>query len=787
MDFEIQKPRLKISVRHLVAYTLRSGDLDLTTFGSPSSSSAIRLHQTIQDSRPKEYEREVPVHYEYETEDYVLEISGRIDGVYRYPDEVIIDEIKTTNKDLDQLIDSENVLHWGQVKCYAFLYAQSHHLLTIATQLTYFNHQNRQMKELRHAFDVFTLEEFFNKIANQYLEWIDKVYKWIELRNITIRELTFPYDNMRAGQEEIIKGVKSAIEKSHQLLIQAPTGIGKSMAVIYPSIKAIPVKKIKKIFYLTARTTGRTAAEDAIDLLREKGLKLKSVHLTAKKKICFNPEKMCDGTECTYARKFYDRINTAINDAFQWDSLSLEVIESISLEHQVCPFELSLEIAQWVDFVICDYNYVFDPRVYLRRFFQDSPNEYVFLVDEAHNLVDRSREMYSSVLEEESINRLLDLLEGNLSKLCHRLKKVKNWMVDFRKEKGNKPTPFADQDPPGVYRILKDFSSQTEKWLSLNEKADFRQDLVEFYFEVQNFIQTLERYTDRYKTCYQWRNESLSVKLFCVDPSTHLKESLEQSKATVFFSGTLSPMHYFIKSFGCDDDAQILLLPAPFHKHHFCAIIHANISTLYKEREMTKVQVAKSIYDFVLQKPGNYLVYYPSYQYMMKIFDIFRSIDAVISTVVQSPRMSEYEKEAFVKRFNQDISDPVIGFAVLGGVFSESIDLMGDRLTGAVIVGPGLPKVSLEREVIKDYFDRASGNGFAFSYQIPGMIKTIQAAGRVIRSENDRGVVLLIGSRFRKNSYRSLLPDDWNIAQVDHPGEMIDTLRKFWGRKIMAV
>ena len=780
------KPRIRVPIRRLVEFTLRSGDLDLTTFGSGSSTEAIRAHQEIQASRPKEYASEVHISLEYETEAYVLDISGRIDGVYRYSDETIIDEIKTTKKGIDGLMDSKNPLHWGQVKCYAYVYARLHNLTTIITQLTYYNLDSKQKRESRQSFDIFTLEEFFDSLITKYLEWFETVLEWVQLRNVSIQEMSFPFESKRPGQDDIMVGVEEAISEHGQLLIQAPTGIGKSMAVIYPSIKAIPGGQVSKIFFLTARTTGKATAEDSLAILRGKGLKCKSITLTAKKKVCFNPDKLCNGKECKYARGYYDRINKALLDGYKQDSFSRDVIESLSLEHRVCPFEFSLELSQWVDFITCDYNYVFDPRVYLRRFFQEGMNGYVFLVDEAHNLVDRARAMYSAALDEASLDSLMTRLEDKLPKVHKRLAGLKTWMVDFRinTNQNHEQDTFAEKDPPWDLCVrLKHFTSQTGKWLSLNQHTNFRQVLLEFYFEVQGFLQIIERYDESYATCYDRTDNDLRVKLFCIDPSAHLKEPLQRSNATVFFSGTLSPMHYFIASLGCDEAARTMLLPSPYDSENLCVLIAWNISTLYKHRESTKADVARFIFHLVRQKKENCLIYFPSYQYMKQVVDIFETMDADIDTIVQSPRMTEYERDVYIDRFHQGTGNPVVGFAVLGGVFAESIDLLGERLTGAVIVGVGLPKISLERELIKEYFNQVNGSGFAFSYQIPGMIKVLQAAGRVIRSEHDQGTVLLIGRRYTQDPYRSLMPEEWNPIGVEDADCIDEILQSFWKQK----
>lgn len=777
------KRTLRISVRALVDYALRCGDLDLTIFGSGHPVEAIRAHQRIQKSRPKEYTPEIPVHHRIETEDYGLEVSGRIDGLYNYSDRVIIDEIKTTKKDLHQLVQTENESHWGQAKCYAYIYALQHHLQDIEVQLTYVHLDYEARKELRRSFDRETLQKFFDTLIAQYLQWADTIVDWIRMRNDSINALSFPFTMYRPGQDEMMEAVASTINQRGQLFIQAPTGIGKTMAVIFPSLNALSQGHVFKIFYLTARTTGKTAAETALDVLRNNGLKLKSLTLTAKQKICFNPEKLCNGHDCTFAKGYYDRINKALHDAFTHDSFTRDTIVSFAQKHHVCPFEFSLELSLWVDCIIGDYNYAFDPRVYLKRFFQNGDDDYLLLVDEAHNLVDRAREMYSAELFKQPILAVRRQVKNRLPQIYHSLGKLNSWMFTERKKCNEEGNPRAQSElPDDVCSLLKDFTAYAEDWLKLNLSSPFRQQLVDLYFEAKRFLHTAERFDDNYATCYTNTGKDFSIKLFCIDPARHLRDTIGRIRATIFFSATLSPMHYFIESLGCDESARTLRLPSPFDKENLCVLIAGKISALYKYREFTKIDVARTVSLLIDQKRGNYLIYFPSYEYMKMVYEIFRERRPRINTIVQSARMTERDREIFIEKFIHETNNHLVGFAVMGGVFAESIDLLGDRLTGAVIVGVGLPPVSLERELIKNYFDSVNESGFAFAYVYPGMIKVLQAAGRVIRSETDRGVIFLIDTRFATPAYSSLLPQEWRPVLINKFDTIGEVLRNFWKR-----
>ncbi|UCC11808.1 MAG: ATP-dependent DNA helicase [candidate division WOR-3 bacterium] len=778
-----KKQNLGISVRELVAYALRSGDLDTTQFGTVSPTDAIAAHTIVQNVRPSGYRREIPIHHQVETDDFVLEVSGRIDGLFTQTDPAIVEEIKTTREDLATISQREDPYHWGQVKTYAYMYAREHDLDRIGVQLTYFQREHGTMKEVRRSYTAAELSIFFNDLVKAYLEWAGMVVRWREVRDASIRNLTFPFESYRAGQEQMLQEVGMIIEQQSQLLVQAPTGIGKTMAVLLPSIHAIAGKQVSQSFYLTARTTGRQAAETTLNILRSTGLKLKSLSLTAKEKICFNPDRLCHPEECAYARGHFSRVNAALKDAFMQDSFTRDTIITLAKKHRVCPFEFALDLSMWVDCVVCDYNYVFDPGVFLRRFFEGSGGEYVLLIDEAHNLVDRAREMYSAALTRLEIQRVRNAVKGHLGGVHRILGRVNAWMIEQRTRCEEARNPIAEREPPAeLYTLLRDFTKAAEKWLIKNKPARFREPLLDLYFDARTFLKTFDRYDDNYATCYLNDQRDITVRLFCIDPSRYLRETLERCRSAVFFSGTMKPMHYFIESIGCDDTAATLTLPSPFPNHNLCTLVASRVSTLYKHRERTKIAVAQMIYSFVEAKKGNFLVFFPSYKYMKMIHDVIHIQRPDLTILVQDAGMSEHEREQFLARFCTSNDALLVGFAVMGGVFAESIDLIGDRLTGAVIVGVGLPGISLERELIRMYFDDVNNCGYAFAYQFPGMIRVLQAAGRVIRSETDRGAVLMIGTRFAGEPYRSLLPEDWQTRDVENGNVMREILNEFWGR-----
>jgi len=775
------KRELHIAVRELVQHALLSGDLIMAFVGSTRSADAIRAHQKIQNARPDSYQAEVPVSRRIETDHLILTVSGRIDGIFTLPDRVIIEEIKTTSRSLDDCAQNQNPLHWGQAKTYAYMYAAGHDWNEIDVQLTYYQIGKGDLCECREHFAISALESFFNDLVARYLQWAETIADWCQLRDNSIHKLQFPFDSYRPGQRAMAVEVYRTIKNNGQLLIQAATGIGKTIATVFPSVKAIGEGLSKKIFYLTARTTGRAVAEKALDELRAGGLKIKSITLTAKEKICFSPDSACHPDECKFARGHYDRLNEALAYIFSRDAFTRDCIEQTAEHFQVCPFEFSLDLSLWADVIICDYNYAFDPRVFLRRFFQDENGEYTFLIDEAHNLVDRSREMFSAEIHKQPVLDVRRAVKDSLPHIYKCLGKINAWLVKARKtceEYG--PSLAQDEPPADLYPHLRHFLQITENWLVQNIKTSFREPLLELFFAISGFMRVSEQYDHSYTTCYEKTGKALKLKLFCIDPSGHLKNTLNRCRAAIFFSATMTPMRYFKAILGCDAHAGQMILPSPFPPENLCLFISDRISTLYRHRTRTRPEVARAMLTLVSQAKGNYLLFFPSYEYMMMVYDWFHAQSPEIETVLQTPAMPEAERDTFLKRFELKNSQTLVGFAVMGGIFGEGIDLVGKRLSGAAIVGVGLPALSLENDLIRKYFARERNAGFEYAYLYPGINRVLQAAGRVIRTGNDRGTVLLIDQRYATFRYKSLLPEHWQPVRVQDENQLVESLRRFW-------
>jgi len=777
------KRNLNISVRELVEHILRSGDLERSAFrtGQRNTLEAIRAHQKIQASRPAGYDREVTVCRRFETERFILDISGRIDGVMSTPDSTVVEEIKTTTGDIETLARAENPLHWGQVKCYASLYADECGFDRIVAQLTYYHLGTGEIHEIQRTFKREELEEFFRSLVERYLDWAETLTEWYRIRDDSIAELVFPFETYRAGQRAMAAAVYTAIRDGGRLILQAPTGTGKTMGVLFPALKALGAGLTGKIFYLTARTTGKSIAEQTIDIIRERELRIKSLVLTAREKICLNPGVSCSADECGYARGFYDRINDALAAMFRIDAFTREAIEDVAQRFRVCPFELSLELAQWADCIICDYNYAFDPTVYLRRFFLEDNSDFTFLVDEAHNLPDRAREMFSAELAKQPVLDLRRTIGQALPEVRRCLGTINTRFLELRKCCDTPDrTIYGQEAPSSLFMPLNRFIRTAEKWLVRNISAPFREALIDWYFEASGFLRVAERYDDSYATLYEKDSRDMKVKLFCIDPADQMKEALSRCRSAVFFSATVVPTDYFKHLLGCGDRDSELMLPSPFPPEHLRVIIANRVSTLYKRRDMTKHTVARSIAAFIQEHRGNYLVFFPSYEYLTLIHDIVAAEFPGFETIVQERGMTEAERAEFIGRFCRDNPETLAGFAVMGGVFGEGIDLIGDRLTGAVIVGVGLPGISPERELIRDYFARILNAGFEYAYLYPGMNRVLQAAGRVIRSETDRGAILLIDERFGTARYVSLFPREWETVHVHDEEELRNVMDIFW-------
>lgn len=777
-----ERNEIRISVRNLVEFVLRRGDLDTRFVGSSRAVEGTRAHQKIQNSYIDGYDSEVSLSCSIEYNNFLFKIEGRADGILKEEDKFCIDEIKSTTKPLEEIDENYNILHWAQAKCYGYIFAKENDLDFIDIQLTYYNIDTEEIKYIRKTFSINELKEFFYSLIDKYLVWANHILNWTEVRDYSIKALDFPYEGYRRGQRKLAIAAYKTIVDSKKLFAQAPTGIGKTISTLFPAVKAVGEGLTRKIFYLTAKTITREAALDCIKIMNKKGLRFKVLTLTAKDKICFKEESICNPEKCEFAKGHFDRVNNAILSILKnEDIITREIVEKYAKDYSVCPFELSLDLAIWADCIICDYNYVFDPRVYLKRFFLENNNDYVFLVDEAHNLVDRSREMFSAELYKKDFLALKRVMKDKNIEIYKQLGKLNSFMLKMKKKCGEEDYCIEKEGIDDIFYPLRKSLSSTEEWLSENEGADGHKELLELYFNILAYVKISELYDERYVTYIEKDKEDVKIKMFCLDPSHLLKDALNRGKASIFFSATLAPLNYFKEILGGDEEDYSIRLSSPFDAKNLCLLIANNISTRYRNRQNTYSIIGDYLKRLTEQKKGNYLIFFPSYKYMDEVYCRFVDKYTDIKVIIQKTPMNEKEREEFLQAFKNNTEESMVGFAVMGGIFSEGIDLKGDKLVGAIVVGVGLPQLCLERNIIREYFQDKNRCGYEYAYMYPGMNKVLQAAGRVIRTEEDKGVVLLIDDRFMYSSYQVLFPLGWKrykrLLSIDDINRVTN---KFW-------
>ena len=778
------KSKIKISIRNLVELVLRSGDIDNRLVSSSRMLEGTRIHQKIQKESGEKYNKEVYLSFDYEIEGYVISIEGRADGIITEQEGIVIDEIKSTARPLEYIDDDFSLLHWAQVKCYAYIYAVQNELQEIFIQLTYFQVETEEKKIIRKQLTLTELQEFMNELLSRYLVWAGMSDKWTTLRDISIKNMQFPFEAYRKGQRELAVAVYKTIMQEKKLFVQAPTGIGKTISTLFPAVKAVGEEHISKIFYLTAKTITRQVAEEAFSKMRSTGLRFRTITLTAKDKICFNKDGSCNPDFCEYAKGHFNRVNSAMIDILQnTEFLSREIIEEYAKKHTVCPFEFALDLSLWADCIICDYNYVFDPRVYLKRFFLNSTGDYAFLIDEAHNLVDRAREMFSAQINKSAYFEAKKLMKDKQPKIAKLLNKINSYMITLRKQCSEEGFIITPNELNDLYKLLNKFINESEEWILKNQNQNIEgfDQMLEIYFNSISFLKISEFYDERYVTFIEAKASEVRVKLFCIDPSYLLADAVKRGKTAVFFSATLTPLSYFIDILGGSAEDYNINLRSPFENKNLCLLVNDSVSTKYRNRENSYDRIVEIINATVNKKIGNYIVYFPSYKYMNEVYFRFTEKYPEIDTMLQQSVMSEEERESFLDRFKPDAKQTLVCFGVMGGIFSEGIDLKGDRLIGAIIVGVGLPQISTEQDIIMNYFAKKNGMGYENAYMYPGMNKVLQASGRVIRSESDIGVVLLIDERFSNYEYKCLFPKHWeHNMRVGSIKDLELKLGKFW-------
>lgn len=777
----MERAVIRISVRNLVEFVLRNGDIDNRIAAADKDAMLLgaNIHRKIQRRMGPEYHAEVSLKYKLACKEFDLQIEGRADGVIETPDGIVIDEIKGIVKDLDLLTEAI-AMHQSQAMCYAYIYAAQQELDVIGVQLTYCHMETEEIKRFQQVYTKGYLTEWFLGVAGQYEKWARYQMKWKEKRNRSIKAIEFPFP-YREGQRELVVSAYKTILRKKKLFIQAPTGVGKTIASIFPAVKAVGEGLAEKIFYLTAKTITRTVAQQAFEVLKEQALRYKVITLTAKEKICFCEETQCNPDACAYAKGHYDRVNDAVYELITTaDNMSRELIEEQARKWNVCPFEMGLDVSTWVDAVICDYNYVFDPNAHLKRFFGDGVSgEYLFLVDEAHNLVERGRDMYSAALCKEDVLKVKRLVKTEDVKLAGRLEDCNKQLLSLKRECEEYQILNSVAH---IYLKLLNLMGEMERFLEECKKEDIREEVLELYFVVRMFVNIYERLDENYLIYSEMGTDGkFWLNLFCVNPAKNLKEYLDKGNSTMFFSATLLPIHYYKKLLSTEPDDYAVYASSPFEEKNRLLLMGADVSTKYTKRGEDMYQkYAAYLKQVACAKKGNYIAFFPSYQFMEQVYEAFADGEEEVEYVIQSKYMSEEAREIFLENFEEAGDKSLMGFCVMGGIFSEGIDLVEDKLIGAVIIGTGLPQVCRERELLKTYFDQLGMRGFDYAYLYPGMNKVLQSAGRVIRTDLDRGIILLLDERFCDYRYQETFPREWKrfeMCTVENVGKRIEA---FW-------
>ena len=784
----MEKPKVRISVRNLVEFILRSGDLD-NSRGSSGDKEAMlkggRLHRKIQRSMKGNYQAEVSLKKESEYEDVIIQVEGRADGIFTEDGEFWIDEIKGTYGNL-QAMEVPVPVHRAQAMCYGWIYGEKEGLSQIGIQMTYSHLDTEDTRRFREIFSMEELKNWYQKLLDDYHKWISCSLSWKKERNASMKDLQFPFP-YREGQREIVSGVYHTVSSKKTLFVQAPTGVGKTMSAIFPSVRAIGEGKGETLFYLTAKTITGTVAWEAFHTLRENGLKFKVTAITAKEKLCFLDSPECTPEKCPYAKGHFDRVNDAVYELWTTEEVySREVIRAHAEKWQVCPFEMCLDLSVWVDGVICDYNYAFDPNVHLKRFFGENiSGDYIFLIDEAHNLVERGREMYSAEISRQTLFTLRKKIRKHFPKLARALDKASRQMLELEEDLKASQNPYQVLSNPGVLPVtFLTISGELEEILEeKNLEEELRKEILEFYFVVRDFLNVSELVDENYVVYTECFGENdFRLRLFCVNPAANLSEYLKKGRSAVFFSATLFPMLYYRELLTTETDAYGIYVQSPFSAKNRRILIGSDVSSRYTRRNHTEYRkIAEYISRCVWQRQGNYMVFFPSYRLMEDVYQVYEEEFSVdwVRCIRQNSDMTEREREEFLEEF-QSREGTLVGFCVLGGIFSEGVDLTGESLIGAIIVGTGLPQIGSEREILKEYYDRKKQSGFDYAYRYPGMNKVLQAAGRVIRTKEDRGVILLLDDRFLGRDYGEIFPREWKDRSSCRLNTVEEAVSRFW-------
>jgi len=760
----------RVAVRAMCEFTAKEGDLDLRFTPSPSAQEGIAGHKVVTGRRMAGYESEISLHGQFQN----LQVRGRADGYD--PDANRLEEIKTHRGALHEMPANHRQLHWAQAKIYGWLLCQLRSLSQLNVALVYFDVTSQEETRLDAAYTAAELEAFFVLQCERFLHWATHELVHRVARNLALTALTFPHTAFRIEQRLLAEAVYRSAVGAYPLMAQAPTGIGKTIGTIFPVLKAMPGQAIDKIYFLTAKTSGQQAALHVLEQLGEQSTKLplRIIEITARDKSCEHPGKACNGDSCPLAQGFYDRLPLARKQALQPSTtqqpvaahlLTRQHVRSIALTHTICPYYLTQELTRWADVVIADYNYYFDASAMLFALAIANDWKIHVLVDEAHNLVERGRSMYSACLSQKALQNVTAHVPTSLVAPFALLER--RWQ-ELAVTPGTPYTVLPTIAAP-FRAALQGLQSATTEFFAEDPHSG-NHALLEFYFDALRFSRLADTFdlhslfdASTVQTAETENQSDQLLHIRNIVPASFLKPRLSAAHSVTLFSATLNPQQFYRDALGVPERTAWIDVPSPFVAAQLSVQIIKKISTRFAHRMQSLRPIVDLMASQFSNKPGNYLAFFSSFDYLIQVSNLFAQQHPDIPIWKQLPNMDDGAKSAFLARFIA--SKTGIGFAVLGGAFSEGIDLPGDRLIGAFIATLGLPQFNPVNEQIMQRMEATFAAGYDYTYLYPGIRKVVQAAGRVIRTTADQGVVYLIDDRFARANVRALLPSWWEIEQ----------------------
>ncbi len=769
---------LRIGVGKLVDFACRSGDLAAGPTPGPSANEGIRAHQALQRQLAGEYQSEVEVKTTLLRGRQEVELCGRVDLLNTEHEPVIIAEIKTCHGDPARLPPAQTQLHWSQLKVYGFCYLRMFPAQRIRLRMIWFDALSQQSHQQSIDFELLELEAFCNAALDRYLRWLEVITELERASRQAASALDFPFGEFRSGQRSMAAAVFRCLRDGNELLCEAPTGIGKTVSALFPAVKALGHDHIDKIVYLTAKNSGRQVAWDTVSLMRDRGLQLPTLVLQAKAAACPCQNGDCElGAEeqCPRTIGFYDRLPAARLQLIESGLMSSDAVSRVAEQHRLCPFELALQLLPWASLVICDYNYVFDPLVRL-GWFADNDARVALVVDEAHNLVDRARQMYCAQISRRDARLGAASCKTSRPALSRKLASVSRALDRSQTDMASNER-VSDSPPAAIGRAIdRLFDALARDQANGSRPPPDQADWLRALFRYRHIADIF----GPHHRCITHREQThLTVKLACLNAAGYLQQSYKFFHAVVAFSATLRPTNFYREALGMAAQCQSLTLPSPFAREHLGSFIYEAIDTRYQHRAHSIGPIADLVQQVYESQPGNYLVFFPSHHYLQLVSEEFARRYSDTPLICQRAQSDDAAREQFLQQFQP--GERTLGFAIMGGVFGEGIDYHGDSLIGAIVIGVGLPGLSTEQELIRQDFDDEGLNGFDFAYRFVGLGRVLQAAGRVIRRESDRGIVVLVDRRFAQQQYLSLLPDHWQPRRCNSRQQLHDGLAQFWG------